>query len=59
MLLLEVKGYDPLAEMKRAGALAWVSAVNGAGRHGRWHFEMVHKPSDVTDAIERAMARGA
>lgn len=52
-LILEIKGYDPLDEVKKAAAHRWVSAVNADGRFGKWAFEMVRQPADVPTAIER------
>jgi hypothetical protein len=34
-LILETKGYDPLASAKEAGARRWVAAVNADCSHGR------------------------
>ena len=53
-LILETKGYDPLAEVKKAAALRWVAAVNADGRSGRWHYEMVRKPQDVIAVVEHS-----
>jgi type III restriction enzyme len=46
-LILETKGYDPLAEVKEAAARRWVSAVNADGRHGEWRFRMARSIADV------------
>ena len=40
-LILEVKGYDPLEEVKTAAALPWVNAVNSDGRYGSWRYGMI------------------
>lgn len=53
-LILETKGYDPLAEVKKAAALRWVAAVNADGRSGRWDYEMVRKPQDVIAVVEHS-----
>ncbi|MGH9363363.1 MAG: restriction endonuclease, partial [Thermoanaerobaculia bacterium] len=50
LLILETKGFDPLAEVKRAAAERWVKAVNADGTSGRWLYAMARKPSDI-DAI--------
>ena len=39
-IILETKGFDPLAEVKASAAARWVSAVNAEGSYGcgdmRW-----------------------
>src|SRR6185312_11582682 len=58
-LILETKGYDPRAEIKREAAERWVRAVNADQRHGNWAYEMVRHPADVRrvlDAIEHRVA---
>lgn len=40
-LILEPKGFDPLAEVKAAAAERWVAAVNADGRHGRWCYRQL------------------
>lgn len=52
-LILETKGYDPLAEVK-AAAQRWVSAVNADGSYGRWAYAMVRQVSEVNEAVTRA-----
>lgn len=52
-LILEVKGHDPMAEIKGASARLWVSAVNGSRRFGRWAYHIVRRPTDVNSAIEQ------
>jgi type III restriction enzyme len=52
-LILETKGYDPLADIKRAAAERWVQAVNAEGSYGVWRFAMVRAISDVGGAISR------
>lgn len=54
-LILEVKGYDPLANEKQAAALRWCAAVNADGQHGRWTFAMVKDPSAVRAAMLSAL----
>jgi type III restriction enzyme len=53
-LILEVKGYDPLEEVKRAAAKRWVAAVNADGTHGVWHFAMAKRVSEVNALIAAA-----
>jgi type III restriction enzyme len=55
-LILEVKGYDPLEEVKRAAGLRWVNAVDADGRHGQWHFAMVKKVGDIDEVISTCAA---
>lgn len=46
-LILEVKGYDPLEEVKHAAAHRWISAVNAEGSHDCWKYLLVHKPGEL------------
>ena len=46
-LILETKGFDPLAEVKAAAARRWVNAVNVEGSYGRWDYAVARKPEDV------------
>ena len=59
-LILETKGYDPRADIKKAAAERWVAAVNAEGSYGRWAYVMTRKTSDVprilTEAAERQQA---
>jgi hypothetical protein len=50
-LILEIKGYDPLTEVKAAAAARWVAAVNADGSYGKWHYRVVRKPEDVRQTI--------
>lgn len=54
MLILEIKGFDPLADVKATAAQRWIQAVNASRRFGRWWYEVVRRPSDVVGAIDRA-----
>ncbi|MBI2862314.1 MAG: hypothetical protein HYX89_05810 [Chloroflexi bacterium] len=56
-LILEVKGYDPLAEVKAAAAQRWVAAVNNDGRYGRWHYVVVNDPTKTPTAVAEAIKR--
>lgn len=59
-LILETKGFDPLAEVKQAAAERWVNAVNADGRWGRWAFRMARSVADVSYLIDEAIqAAGA
>lgn len=53
-LILETKGYDPLAEIKEQAAKRWTAAVNSNGQHGKWEFAMVRRVGDVSDALKAA-----
>lgn len=54
-LILEVKGYDPLADEKQAAARRWCAAINADGRHGRWTFHMVRDPSHLSKVLRAAV----
>ena len=54
-LIVETKGFDPLADVKARAAQRWSAAVNQDGRYGRWAFEMVRHPADVVRAIDRPL----
>lgn len=53
-LVLETKGFDPLAEVKSAAAHRWANAVNADGRYGTWSFAMARSISDVSYLISEA-----
>jgi type III restriction enzyme len=50
-LILETKGFDPLAEVKAAAAHRWAAAVNAEGSYGHWAYAMARKPTEVSGAI--------
>jgi type III restriction enzyme len=52
-LIIEVKGYDPLEEIKTAAADRWVSAVNAEGRYGEWDYKVMKKVSDVPSFLAK------
>lgn len=54
-LILETKGYDPLADVKQAGARRWVAAVNADGAYGRWAYRLIKSPADAPGAIRSAV----
>jgi len=54
MLILETKGYDPLASAKEAGARRWIAAVNADCSHGRWAYRLIKSPTDTPKAIRSA-----
>jgi type III restriction enzyme len=53
-LILETKGFDPLAEVKQAAAERWIAAVNAEGSFGQWSYRMARKPTEVISIIVRA-----
>ncbi|MCI0701502.1 MAG: DEAD/DEAH box helicase family protein, partial [Planctomycetia bacterium] len=54
-LILEMKGYDELADVKRAAALRWCAAVNAEGSFGHWQYALARRVEDVTDLINTAL----
>lgn len=53
-LILEVKGFDPLADVKRAAAERWVAAVNAEGSYGRWEYALTRKTTEIREIIAGA-----
>jgi type III restriction enzyme len=51
-LILETKGHDPLAEIKKQAAERWVSAVNADSTFGTWYYRMCKRPDEVTRTID-------
>jgi type III restriction enzyme len=51
-LVLEVKGYDPLEEVKSAAAQRWTNAVNADGRSGKWQYALIKKVSDIESCLK-------
>jgi type III restriction enzyme len=59
-LILEIKGYDELKEIKGQAAKRWVEAVNAQGNFGHWQYALVERVSDVgTTIIKAAKATGS
>jgi type III restriction enzyme len=56
-LILETKGFDPLAEVKREAALRWVAAVNAEGSFGYWQYAMARSVGEVAGLISAAIER--
>lgn len=52
-LILETKGYDPLADVKLAAAERWCAAVNADQRYGCWRYAMVRSVGEVRGVVER------
>lgn len=57
-LILETKGYDPLAEVKSAAAERWVNAVNAEGSYGRWAYAVAKKTTEVASLVSVAASKG-
>lgn len=54
-LILEIKGYDEVAEVKRQAAERWCRAVNADGQHGRWMYVLARNPdTEVAQALSLA-----
>jgi len=53
-LILETKGFDELAEIKKAAAQRWVDAVNADGSHGRWRYALARPIDDVRRILDEA-----
>ena len=51
-LILETKGWDPLAEVKIAAANRWVAAVNADGSFGVWRYEIARKVDEVKAILD-------
>jgi len=51
-LILEPKGFDPLADIKQAAAERWVAAVNADGQYGRWQYRLIRAVKDTRTALE-------
>jgi type III restriction enzyme len=54
-LILETKGHDPLAEIKKQAAERWVTAVNANGSFGHWAYTICRRPDEVTAKINSAI----
>ena len=51
-LILEIKGQDSEQNRaKRAAMRNWVAAVNEAGGHGHWAFDVVFEPAKIRDVV--------
>lgn len=51
LLILEVKGHDPLEQIKMQAAQRWVDAVNAEGSFGEWRYAIVHEMAKVPAAL--------
>jgi type III restriction enzyme len=50
-VIVETKGHDPLADVKRAAAERWVGAVNADGQWGEWHYCLTYQPADLPQQL--------
>ncbi len=50
-VILEIKGFDPTEEVKRAAAERWVAAVNADGTYGQWQYGIAKRISDIPSII--------
>jgi len=50
-LILEVKGFDPLQELKAQAAQRWVAAVNADGRFGHWRYAVATSPTETLGSL--------
>lgn len=53
-LIVETKGFDPLAEKKAAAAERWVSAVNADGQFGQWTYHLARSVEAVRRVLDDA-----
>ena len=51
-VIVETKGFDDLADVKKAAAERWVSAVNGEGSFGRWRYVMARSVAEVRTMLD-------
>ena len=56
-LILETKGYDPLAHVKTQAEQRWVAAAKAEGQYERWHGAVAHKAEEIRWHIEETVAR--
>ena len=54
-LIVEVKGFDPHAEVKAQAAERWVRAVNAGGDHGRWSYVLVKRVSELGRRLDECV----
>jgi len=51
-VILETKGFDPLAEIKQAAAERWVAAVNADGLFGKWRYALARSTPQVRELLD-------
>ena len=55
-LILEVKGFNPLKEIKAQAAQRWVAAVNADKAFGLWQYALAEHPTDIAQYLKEASA---
>jgi type III restriction enzyme len=58
-VIVEIKGFDPLKEIKQQAAERWVAAVNAEGSFGAWRYGVAQHPSEVKTLLARFEAEGS
>lgn len=56
-LILEIEGFDPLADTKQAAAERWVNAVNREGSYGFWSYAVARNTSEVIGIVNHAASQ--
>jgi len=51
-LIIETKGYDPLADFKKQAAERWVAAVNADGTYGHWEYRLARSVAKVDEILD-------
>jgi type III restriction enzyme len=54
-LILETKGYDPLADVKQAAAHRWCAAVNAHGAFGSWSYQLVRRTDQIGEVLDASL----
>jgi type III restriction enzyme len=57
-VIVETKGFDELADVKKAAAERWVSAVNAERSFGRWRYAMARSVAEVRTTLDALTAPG-
>lgn len=52
-LVLETKGFDDRADVKKAAAERWAAAVNADGQFGTWRFAMARSIPQVREILDQ------
>lgn len=55
-LILEIKGFDELEEVKREAAERWIRAVNSEGSFGVWSYAIAKQVSEVPKLLSAAFS---
>jgi hypothetical protein len=56
-VIVETKGFDDLADVKKAAADRWVAAVNAEGGFGRWRYVMARSVAQVRTTLDDLAAQ--